>query len=319
MDYRRVPLNESVDLLYVAKSYTSSLSDCSVAITKADGSAELSATTLSEVGTRGIYKTAHTFTVAGFYYAVTDSASTPLKNITTIEVTSDLSFSASTYCSVDDVRLLSDLTTDDVSDTSLTQIIDFAVYQINRDVCVEVLQEAVEHIDAYRENKINGTNATYYIPRSYTWYFGDRTNDGRVTIGDIEAWEYKSDDTRSQLTISSIDEIGKIVVSTAPVATSDVKLSYMYSPVSMSSPNQDPLIRLAAIYLSSAMAYSKVEARDLNKVKMGTLMVSKTPVGFDAYYSRYRDILRQLWYRIVEQTRGSDMDYSRALKYLGED
>lgn len=69
---------ESETIYYVAYKYTSGLSDVDITIIDlSDGSEELTATSMTEVGSSGVYEYAHTFNTAGDYLVKCDSTSKP--------------------------------------------------------------------------------------------------------------------------------------------------------------------------------------------------------------------------------------------------
>jgi len=79
----------------------------------------------------------------------------------------------------------------------------------------------IKYIDAFRKNTINGTNTDFYVPDSWDKYLGDRDGDLEINTDDVEVWEYTNTKTRSQLTVSSLDEYGHVTVSTAPASGSN--------------------------------------------------------------------------------------------------
>jgi len=70
--------NIAETIYYEAFKYTSGLSDVSITIVDlSDGTDELTSTTMTEVGSSGVYSYAHTFNTAGDYLIKCDSTSTP--------------------------------------------------------------------------------------------------------------------------------------------------------------------------------------------------------------------------------------------------
>ena len=171
------------------------------------------------------------------------------------------------FASIDRVRLLSGLSTSDVSDGYLQAIINYATEQVNADISRKVTLEKVDYLDDFRPNTIDTSNTTFYTRNSWKWALGDLNNTGVLDTEDIECWEYKSDNTRSQLTIDTIDSNGTFTLTTAPDATSDVKITYTFQPLDLTH----ALVKDACAYLSASMSYTRISPADFNKVEIGRL------------------------------------------------
>jgi len=111
--------------------------------------------------------------------------------------------------STSDVRLFTDLSTDDITDNKLDDMIAYAWTQVQEDIGIRYEEEVVDYIDRYRENTKDDTNTTFYVKNSYTRYLGDWDGDGNaLETDDIEVFEYDSDDTRTELTVATISANG---------------------------------------------------------------------------------------------------------------
>jgi len=209
------------------------------------------------------------------------------------------------------VRLLTDLGSLDISDSNLTSLITWAGSQFNAEVAVKIIEEPVEYIDSYRQNKIDGSNTTYYVQKSWDWYLGDLDDDGDVDEDDVTVYSYNpSTDTKTALTVSSVTDAGQITLSSTPASNLDLKITYRYMPLDM----DHFLVRRAVAELTAALAYSKVEARDKKKVSLGQLSVQRTPMGFKEFYNRYMQTVseinsRQLLRKQVAPIRVPQMPY----------
>jgi len=192
-----------------------------------------------------------------------------------------------------------------MSDSAINSIIALAVPKINKEINGIVREEDVDYIDDVRENKIDGSNKTFYTRKSFIWFLGDYNNDGSVTTGDVLVYEYTTDDVKSQLTVSAVDETGKITLATAPAATSDVTMTYAYAPVSEYTP--DPLLKIACAQLVTAMAFSKINATDWSRISLGKLTVARPRMDrpFYEYKQQYDETLHLLKSRI-QQRRNYD-------------
>ncbi len=190
------------------------------------------------------------------------------------------------YCVAADVRAITaqDLTTSDISDANLNTIIGYAISQLNHDITTKVYEETASYIDAYRENDRDGSNTIYYVKNSFLWYLGDMNDDGAITTSDAEVWLYDStNQTRTQATISAIDEIGKITLSAAPTSDITVKVSYRKSPVKIA----DPALKRACALLSTSMAYEGIDAREKKRIGLRSFSISKDPQAASKYRQMY--------------------------------
>lgn len=211
------------------------------------------------------------------------------------------------YCETDDVRAVTgyDLTTTDISDTHLYKIMQNATAELNSKINTEIRLELVEEVDSYRQNKVDSSNCTFYISKSWTWYFGDRNNSGTITIDDIKVWEYKNDFTREELTVSSIDETGQFIVSTAPASSSSLYVTYVYAPLSENGLSCHKMIKDALCYLSAAYAYGGIQIRDNVKIKLGDLSVMDMPAGFTEYKLKFEEVMRDINARAIQKGEGN--------------
>ena len=200
------------------------------------------------------------------------------------------------YCTPDDVRHITDLSDDDLSDNSLWNLIKDLTAQINRDISVEVIEETIDYIDASRENKIDGSNTVFYTKSSYDFYLGDRNNDGELTVADVVVYQYDSNNDKTELTVSAIDEIGKVTLSSAPASSCDLKISYTYTPYSVATPHG--LVKNAMMYLVAAYAYGKVDPANVKSITLGDLKVVQDAGGATrGLIMQYESIIDQITYR----------------------
>lgn len=211
------------------------------------------------------------------------------------------------YCSPNDVRIITNLDTADVTDSKLYDIITFAMGQINHEINSKIIEEIVERIDITRQNFKDGSNTTYYVQKSFKWYIGDMNDDGVVDTTDINVYKYASDGTKTELTVTSITpNEGKFVVSTAPEAGCRLVVTYSYAPVSESDPN--PMLKQACAYLSASLAYMKIETGDYEKLQLGKLSLGKTKwgSGVEQFQGHYGKILNMIKSRMMRRTNDPD-------------
>jgi len=201
------------------------------------------------------------------------------------------------YCTATDVRNVTNLTTEDISDADITEIIKHATAELNHAINSKIIEEEVSYIDEWRQNKIDGSNTTFYVQKCVNWFLGDMDNDGAVTTADIHVREYKYDNTWADLTVSSVaPNDGKFIVTTPPAPDSRLKITYVYAPVSESDPHF--LIKQACTYLAASLCFLKIQSRDFKRISLGRLSTYNVPKAFDLYYAKYQQILNKLHTRI---------------------
>jgi len=209
------------------------------------------------------------------------------------------------YCTPTDVRKIANLTTNDISDSDLAEIISYAVAFLNHEINSKIVEEEVRSIDTTRENTIDGVNKTFYVQNSFKWPLGDLNDDGEVTTDDVIVYEYDSEGNKSQVTVDSIDaNLGKIVLSSAPASGHKLTITYCYAPLSESEPH--PMIRMATAYLAAALAYTKIEAKDFERISIGRLTVAKTESGFDKYFSVYQKYVHFIKSKIMRKVHDEE-------------
>jgi len=193
-------------------------------------------------------------------------------------------------CTVGHVREICPLTETDISDNDLEKIIAVAYPKLIKDISRKVVEEEVEQIDNGRLNKIDGSNATFWVKNSYTNYLCDLDFDGDLDSSDIKAYLYDTNDTRTAATASTVNETGYFTLSSAPAAsTRSLRVTYRYSPVSINTPNIDA--RLACAYLSAALAYTKIGDSNITKLSLGKLHIVRQNSNYEQYIGLYKELI----------------------------
>ena len=202
------------------------------------------------------------------------------------------------YTTEDDVRLLTNLTSSDISDANVTSIIAESTKQLNGMINVHVNREYVSLIDSTRKNEINGTNTTFYVKNWKGKFIADSDDDGDVDTSDITVYLVSGDGTETTATISTITpNDGKFVLSTAPSSV-DMFVTYEWCYKSPSTP--DPLIKLACTLLSAAYCYAKVTIGRAPQQSWGNVKLFRHMTSFDHYYQRFLQIIDEINYNMPD-------------------
>lgn len=200
------------------------------------------------------------------------------------------------YCTIEDVRDVTNLTTADITDANLCRLITLAGQQLNRDIQVYIEEERIYSIPGWqgvKENEINGTNTTFY---TLHYPIGDSNNTFKVDTSDITVYEIDSSttpSTKTELTVSSLTpNEGKFVLSAAPTSDKTLLVTYYWSPLSVSDPH--PLIRMACMQLTAAWAYQKINVGKSPKFKLGNVQIARDMDSFKTWMQRYRETLLEI-------------------------
>ncbi len=191
------------------------------------------------------------------------------------------------------IRLLTNLTTSDISDADVTSLITQATYQVNSDLNVREYRESIRFIDNTRENDINGTNTTYYVRHWNGKFIGDGDNDGDVDVSDITVYQVATDGTETTLTVSSITPTtGKFVLDSAPSSGVDLFVTYEWCYRDESTP--DKMVELATSLLTSAFCFEKIERGLAPMQVFGNVKLTRDMEAGNRFYQRYKEIVTNI-------------------------
>jgi len=206
------------------------------------------------------------------------------------------------YSTVTEVREISNLTVDDISDADLYRLIQKATAYLNAEINARILREKIVQIDDTRTNKIDGTNATFYVRKWYQ-HMGDMNNDGKVTATDITVYQVDSANVETQLTVSSISpDEGKFVLATAPSPGVRLFVTYEWCYVSEYQPHA--LVKLACEYLATAFAFEKVERGLSPQQVYGNVRIYRDMAAGSENHKRYREVVLQINSEMLESNVG---------------
>lgn len=195
---------------------------------------------------------------------------------------------------VSNIRLLTNITTSQVSDDDLESLISQATKEIMSKINVSITREKIEYIDETRQNDIDGSNKTYYVKNWKGKYIGDKNLDGEVDSDDVTVYVIASDGTETEATVDSVDSSNSyFVLDSAYDGSYELYVDYAYTSFDPVTP--DPLLGLAATYLVASYAYLKKDVGKSGKYKFGNVSINeKLSSSYGEYYRRYLDILKKL-------------------------
>lgn len=192
------------------------------------------------------------------------------------------------YCSVDDVRNITNITINDLNDTKLCNLIEYCGPIMQADIQVNHEEERVNYVSDVKNNEITGTNTTFWTKE---YPIGDYNGDLVVDTSDITVYEYHGNQTRTLHTVSSlIPNTGQFVLSSAP---SD-PLTVTYNSVSLSVTTPDPLIRMACALLVAAWGYTKLNVGKSPHFRMGSTNIYRDMDSFKYYHDQYRKLIDRI-------------------------
>lgn len=227
------------------------------------------------------------------------------------------------YCTTSFIRTLTNLDSADVGDPKLRDIRDdVATPQLNDDLQVSVDHENLEDINEEKENKVNGSNKTFYLSGLHRndWHLGDLNNDGTIDSNDVEGYYIDSNDDRQTINVTSVDdaEIGKIKMeqsggSALPdsVSRDEVFLTYKRVPVDVTGPHA--LVKTACAQLTAAYAFTRIDVKKLKNYSIGNVTIRNQSDGFAIMYDQYKDTLRKIIDRAVIETKENEESVDGAL------
>jgi len=185
------------------------------------------------------------------------------------------------YCTVADVRALTDITSSEIDDFDLESLIDLATKMIIEDLTISVHEEELT-------GSIDGVNTTFSTSH---YPIADTNGDKSVTGADLTVytWTDSSDpSTKSSVPVSAVyPDQGKIVLSSAPPSTVK-KITCSYSYTWEEEINWD-LIKLACAYLTGFLFYVK-------KYTAIPLSIARGPIRMKFDVKPYREYLDQYYH-----------------------
>ena len=197
------------------------------------------------------------------------------------------------YTDITAIRLLTNLTTNDISNADVTSIISYATTQINSEINSEVIRERIFYLDNTRKNRIDGTNTDYYVINWRGKFLSDRDNDGDVDTSDVTVYQVNFDGVETTLSVSAIDvDEGKITLSSAPPTNVRLYITYSWCWKNPSTPDNN--IKLATTYLTASLIYEKLN-RGLSPSQVyGNVRFMRDMQAGSEYYRRYQEMITRI-------------------------
>lgn len=212
---------------------------------------------------------------------------------------------ATGYCTPDDVRDITNLTTSDLTDTEIWKLIKHAGVQLNSEISVYHEDEKIQWWATDRENEIDGSNVTFYTQK---YPLGDANNDMLVNTSDMSVASVDANGTRTAATVSAIDAgRGSFTLATAPDTDKIWYVTYYSVPKRVDTTGLSKLVKLATMFLAAAYAYSKINVGKAKHVQLGNVKFLRHMESFDEYYSKYEKILCRINSEMADTIEGGDL------------
>lgn len=208
-----------------------------------------------------------------------------------------------TYCSIQMIRLLTGLDSNNISDTQLRDLRDdVATAWLNDDLNTEVYDENLSYISEDKKNTIDGSNKTFYVHAvddNYR-YISDFNDDGAVDDSDVEAYQVY-DGTRNDLVVTLEDhKQGELTIEKQngdAVSSGYIFVNYAFAPADMQTP--DKMVEVACAHLTGAFGYTNIDRKNFDDFSIGAVTINNTNENSSEQMSDYIDTLQRINQREV--------------------
>jgi len=181
---------------------------------------------------------------------------------------------------------------DSYEDDELSDFISFAQKEVLSKIQKRELREPALYLDNTRQNKIDGSNTTFYLSKWKGNYLGDLDMDGDIDTDDVKVYSISSDGTETELSVSSVDyEKMSFTLSSAP-SNVDLLVTYKYCPFDLVTP--DPQVAQVTAYL--AASYVSVTDGSDDSFRIGNVSFGGNNRGIkeNKYYQKYEELMTTL-------------------------
>lgn len=197
------------------------------------------------------------------------------------------------YCTIDDIRNSSkDITSTKISDRILFEYIKRATSRINHDILTEYEDEKITYLSIDKQNHVDGSNTIFYVKHPH---LGDYNDDGIIDEEDIYIYSLASDGTRTDLTVSSIDNVrhGQFTLSSAPANNVELYCTYRGSSVLL-YPDVDMDVREAAICYSLMLSHSDLDSNQIRSYRVNKISVTGESSPYGRYKADYQNLISKI-------------------------
>lgn len=171
------------------------------------------------------------------------------------------------YTALDDIREMTGIEKDEVSDIVLGTLRDRAEQKLIKDITIKFNQQSMNpDLDG---NKLNGSNKTFYTKESP---IADVDRNSSIDGDDItvEVWGDAADEsTKSEYKVSSVEsESGRVTLSSAPSANDEV-ITATYSVYLAEEVPSWKMLKTASVYMAGYLSVIKFRGKEPAKYKIG--------------------------------------------------
>lgn len=204
------------------------------------------------------------------------------------------------FCTVEDVRNITNITQEDLSDTEIFKLIQMSMIQLLSEITNKVVRERVDYIDNVRKNQINGQNKIFYVKNWKDKYISDLDCNGEINTSDIEVYKVSPGGIETKVNVVNVyPNEGKFELEEAPVSGDRLFVTYCWSYLNV---KEHPLVRLATIFLTAAYAYAKINVGKAPEMAFGQVRLYRHLESFEHYFKRYREIVNAINSKMFEKS-----------------
>ncbi len=209
------------------------------------------------------------------------------------------------YISIPECRLLTGLTTTDISNQDLQTFINYSSSMIVSELAIPIKDEEPT-------GNIDGSNTTFEVSK---YPIADVNCDGSIGPADVTVYQWTDEDdpsTKSSISVSTIyQREGYIVVTTAPSASIE-KITIDYSFTYEEALSWD-LIRVACAYLTAYLFCIKKFTVLPTTLSRGPLRFAYRVKPYDEYLKKYNDIMSLVRTKMYAKKTSVDMTLKRSM------
>jgi hypothetical protein len=194
------------------------------------------------------------------------------------------------YATVTDVRAITNLTAEDISDADITLLLDRASQQVNSDLGVKIVKE---NFAANPVNILDGVNTEF---QTVFYPLGDLDNDFVVGTSDVIVYNrpFAPKPFKKQVgLLQSVDaEQGLITFTNPPEINKEWRIDYMWFPL----PVTDKLVNKATAELAAYFCFLKQNLMEFETLRLGKLEVRKIArhPNLVSFFERYVDTINKI-------------------------